>query len=890
MTLWSRIRSISKNLTRKRQVERQLDDEVRVYVDMLTDERIAAGMSPSEARRTALAESGGIEQVKQAVRDRRVGTGLELLWQDARFGLRQLRRNPGFTIAAVAALALGIGANTAIFSVVNAVLLKPLTYPDADRIVHFYRPFPEGRREEASIPEFRSLQQQTGVFAEVAGYDAAGPGFNLTSERPEQVHGIHVTASYFRLFGAHAVFGRTFTPQEDAPNGGKVVVLSYGLWQRKFGASPDVIGKALSLGNESYTIVGVMGKQFVPMPEADIWLPFQFESVSNNLGHFFHIVAMLQPGIGLSQANAQMKLAGARFLHDYPKANPAQGFAVESLRETVVGDSRKSLLILLGAVGFVLLIACANVANLLLARAAGRKREFAIRSALGASRIRIVRQLLIESVLLAVAGGMLGLALGFVSMRALLAISRAGLPRIGEDGSAIGMDWRVLGFTLAVSLLTGILFGLFPALSASRSDLNSALKESSSRSDRGFRQGKARSLLVIGEVSLALVLLIGSALLIRTFIALQGVGSGFDSHNILTLEMSLNGERYHKAAGVAQLSRDGRDRLNALPGVELSAAGYWLPIDTGDGLGFQIVGRPVKQGCCGGRWMSISPGYLNLFKIPILRGRDFSESDSASAPGVVLINETLAKHFWPNENPVGHQILIGKDLGPAFEEPAREIVGVVADFHNAGLGHPPLPLMIVPIAQVTDGNTALYSDSQPLLWLVRTRNDPHQYMAAISEQLRTASGGFPVAHVRTMDEVMGRSTARESFNMLLLSIFGASALVLAAIGIYGLMAYSVEQRTQEIGIRMALGTDRYVIRRLVVWQGMRLALVGVAVGVAAAFGLTRLIASFLFGVKPWDPVAFVFVPLLLTAVALLAVWLPAARASKVDPLQALRGE
>jgi hypothetical protein len=326
MKLLSRIRTISKNLLRKQQVERRLDDEVRVYVDMLTDERIASGMSPSEARRIAQVGSGGIEQVKQSVRDRRAGAGLELLWQDARFGLRQLRRNPGFTIAAVAALALGIGANTAIFSVVNAVLLKPLTYPDADRIVHFYRPFPEGRREEASVPEFRSLQQQTSVFAQIAGYDASGPEFNLTGGRPEQVHGIHVTASYFRLFGALAILGRTFTPQEDAPNGGKVVILSYGLWQRKFGASPDVIGKALSLGNEPYTIVGVMGKQFVSMPEADIWLPFQFESVSNNLGHFFHIVAKLQPGIGLSQANAQMQLAAAGFLHNYPKANRAQRF------------------------------------------------------------------------------------------------------------------------------------------------------------------------------------------------------------------------------------------------------------------------------------------------------------------------------------------------------------------------------------------------------------------------------------------------------------------------------------------------------------------------------------------------------------------------------------
>ena len=888
MMFWSKVRSVGRNFFRKQQVEARLDEEVRVYVDMIADERVASGMSAPEARRTAQADSGGVEQIKQAVRDNRAGSGLDLLWQDARLGLRQLRRNPGFTLAAVAALSLGIGANTAIFTVVNAVLLKPLTYPDADRIVHYFRPFPEGNREQASIPEFRNLQQQTSIFREIAGYDAAGPGFNLTGDRPEQVHGIHVTESYFRLFGAGLTLGRTFTPQEDSPHGGKVVVLSYGLWQRGFGGDPSIVGKSLFLSNEPYTIVGVIGKQFVSFPEADLWLPFQFEAVSDNLGHFFDVAALLQPGVTVSQANAQLKLAAAQFLREHPKANPHQGFAVEGLRESIVGDSRKSLLVMLGVVSLVLLIACANVANLLLARATGRKREFAIRSALGAARARIVRQLLIESVLLAVTGGVLGFVLGFIGVRMLLAISPAGLPLIGENGARLGIDWRVLAFTLAVSLLTGILFGLFPALSASRSNLNSTLKESSNRSGTGFRQGKARSLLVISEVSLAMVLLIGSALLIRTFLALHGVGPGFDSHNILTMEMALNGDRYHKTAGVAQLSRDGRDRLNAIPGVELSAAGYWLPVDTEDGLPFQIVGRPDR--CCGSKWMSISPGYLSLFKIPILRGRDFTENDTAAAPGVALINESLARQYWPHENPIGQQIVVGSDLGPAFQEPARQIVGVVADFHNAGLGRPSVPIVIVPIAQVTDGVTASYSDAQPLLWFVRTHSAPHSFSSAVSEQLRVASAGFPVAHLRTMDEVMGRATARENFNMLLLSIFGASALVLAAIGIYGLMAYSVDQRTQEMGIRMALGADRKNIRNLVVWQGMRLALIGAAVGLAAAVGLTRLIASLLFGVKPWDPLAFLSVPLLLTAVAFVAVWLPAARASKVDPMQALRAE
>ena len=669
------------------------------------------------------------------------------------------------------------------------------------------------------------------------------------------------------------------------------MVLSYGLWQRKFAGNPAVVGTSLSLGNEFYTIVGVIGKNFVADPQADLWLPFQFEPVSNDMNLFFEVTGLLQPGITVAQANAQLLAAGPEYHREFPNTDWRPYFTVGPLRDSIIGDARNSLLMMLGAVGLVLLISCANVANLLLVRATVRKREFAIRSALGAGRARIVRQLLTESMLLSLAGGILGMALGVLGMRALLAVSPAGLPRIGENGAAIDMDWRVFGFTLAVSLLTGIFFGLFPAFSASRSDLNSTLKESGNRSGTGFREGKARSLLVISEISLAVVLLIGAALLIRTYIALHEVGPGFDAHNVLTMEMSLNGQRYQNTAGVTQLLRAGRDRLNALPGVELAAAAYWLPIDVEDGMGFQIVGRPVKKDCCGSQWMSMTPGYLSLFRIPVLRGRDFTENDKAGAPGVALINEALARQLWPNEDPVGQHIMCGQGIGPEFdEEPERQIIGIVADSHNSGLGKPADPMMMVPIAQVPDGYASAYSNIQPLFWLVRTRDDPHPLIGPITEQLRIASAGFPVAHIRTMDEVMGRSTARQSFNMLLLSIFGAVALVLAAIGIYGLMAYSVAQRTQEMGIRMALGADRATIRKLVVWQGMRLALVGVGAGVAASFGLTRLLSTFLFNVKPSDPAVFVAVPLILSAVALQAVWLPAARASRVDPMQALRTE
>ena len=443
--------------------------------------------------------------------------------------------------------ALGIGANTAIFTVVNAVLLKPLGYPDADRIVQILLTSPEGSGAGASIPKFQDWQQADNRFSRTWRHTTL-PGRDSTSPAtgPELIHGIHVSEGYFRVFGAPVALGRTFTQQEDSPNGGHVVVLSYGLWQRRFGGNPNVVGKALSLGNEPYTIVGVLGQDFATDPEADIWIPFQFEPNSTNRAHFFIGAAMLKPGVTVAQANAQMKLAYAEFHRADPKENPKGGFAVQPLRDSIVSDVRTSLLVLLGAVGLVLLIACANVANLLLVRATGRKREFAIRAAMGASRARVIRQLLTESVLLAVSGGVLGLILGYLGVRALLAISPAGLPRIGEDGAAVGIDWRVLGFTLAVSFLTGILFGLFPAFSVSRTDLNSTLKESSNRSGTGFRQGKTRSLLVVTEVALALVLLVGAALLIRTFVALRGVNPGFNPHNVLTMEMSLNGDRFRR--------------------------------------------------------------------------------------------------------------------------------------------------------------------------------------------------------------------------------------------------------------------------------------------------------------------------------------------------------
>ncbi len=814
------------------------------------------------------------------------------IWSDIKHSVRMLANSPGFAFAALAALTLGIGVNTAIFTVVDAVLLKPLTYPDAGRIVMFRHASPQGNNSSASPTDFHTYQQQTDVVQDVAAYDFGGPGYNLTGGRPDLVQGLHVTQRYFALFGAPVILGRTFTQQEDSPNGGHFVVISYGLWQRRFGGDPHIVGKALMLGNEPYTILGVVDKSFYTDAPADLWLPFQLDPNSNDQGHYFLVAGRLKPGVTLVQADARMKIAADQFRRRYPNMlDPKETYSVQPLRDAIVSDVRSSLFVLIGAVSFVLLIACANVANLLLVRATGRKREFAIRSAMGAGRARIIRQLLTESVLLAVAGGVLGLILGFVGVRALLALNPGDIPRIGEHGAAIGIDWRVLLFTLGVSVFTGILFGLFPAIGAARPDLNTTLKESSNRAGTGFRQSKGRSLLVISEVSLALILLIGAALLIRTYIALRNVNPGFDTHQVLTMEMSLTGDKYQKTAGVAQLIRDARERLNAIPGVEASASSCCIPLEGAFGLPFNVVGRPTGKSPYTGEtgWMSASPGYFSVFKIPLLQGRDFSTQDTTGAAGVLTINETMAKRYWPNGSPIGQQILIGKGVGPEFDEPARQIIGVVGDIRDGGLNRDPRPLMIVPQSQVPDGTAALIARIGPIAWLVRTHGDPHQYISAVTEQLRQASAGFPVAHVRTMDEVVVRSTARQDFNMLLLTIFAACALVLAAIGIYGLMAYCVQQRAQEMCIRMALGADRATIRNLVVRQGMTLAIIGIFVGTGAAFGLTRLIASFLYGVKTWDPLVFISVPIL-ALVAFAATWIPAQRASKLEPMAALRAE
>jgi len=806
-----------------------------------------------------------------------------------------LVRAPGFTIAALAALALGIGATTAIFSVINTVLLKPLTYPDSDRIVRFLLNTPNGIDYGGSPTRYNILREQTQAFQDIAAYEFNGTGVNLTGgSQPEPVHAIHATANYFHFFGASIIQGRTFTAEEDRPHGAYVALISYGLWQRRFGGDRSIVGKSIPLSGVPHTVVGIVGRSFTTEFDTptDIWLPFQIDPNSVDHGRFFDMAGRLRPGITIDIANAQLALATRQFHEKFPNmAGPRDQFMVRPLRDAMVLDVRPSLLVLAGAVSLVLLIASANVANLLLVRATGRKREIAIRAAVGAGRSRIIRQLLTESLLLSLTGGALGLALGMAGIRVLLAINPGNIPRIGPHGELVAMDWRVLSFTLVVALGTGILFGLFPALVASRTDLNTSLKENSGRSGTGAHSNTTRSLLVTGEVALALILLIGSALLIRTFVALRSVKPGLDPHNVLTLRMSLSGPRLERSKQVNNLVRDGVQRLEALPGVTRAAATYMVPLEGMFGVPFNIVGRTPASGRYDGRgWIAASPGYFDVFRIPLTRGRLFNDRDDGAGALVAIINQAFVHKFWPKGEPLGERLILGRGYGPEFEEPARQIVGIVGDVRNFGLNADPAPVVYIPFAQVTDGLTALASRAARLAWMVRTQSNPAQLSAAIQNQLQQASGGLPSASIRTMDEVVSQSTATEDFNALLMSIFGCTAIVLAAIGVYGLMAYSVAQRTQEIGIRMALGAETAGIRNRLIAQGMRLAVIGIAIGVACSFGLAHLLESFLFGVKPLDPLVFTLAPAILAVVALFAICIPARRATRIDPITALRCE
>jgi predicted permease len=817
---------------------------------------------------------------------------VERFIQDLRYSLRTLRQQRAFTIAAIAALALGIGATTAVFSVVDAILLRPFPYPDPSRIVMFMNTSPNGQGGGASPIKFMHWSRQTSAIQDATAF--RNVTMNYTGgDIPEQVNAGTVSEAFFRLWGAKPLIGRTFSADEDRPNGPRVAVLSYAWWTRRFAADPSIVGKTILLSGDPYVVVGVLNRfdvsEFLDPP--DVWTAFQIDPNTTSGAHYFRSAARIKPGVTLAQAQAALRQSAAQFREKFPnQLGPNESFSVEPIQNVFVRNSRTLLVVLLAAVSGVLLIACANVANLLLVRSTVRRREMAIRAAMGANRGRIIRQLITESVLLAVVGGALGLILGLFGIRSLLSINTAGLPRVGEGGAAVQLDWRLLAFTALVSIGTGLLFGVMPAVHAARHDLSGTLRDGTGASGGGA-SNRIRSALVVFEVALALTLVIGSGLLIRTSLALRAVDPGFDAENVLTMRMAFTGPRFESATAVDQVIQAGVERLRTLPGVVNASAACCLPLEGGYGLGFRIVGRPLEPGRNnhgGVSWMTVSPGYFEVFKIPVIRGRTFTTLDTKASPPVVVINEAMAKQYWKTGSPLNEFLTIGRGGMKEFAaEPDRQIIGIVADSRDDGLNQEADPKVFVPQAQVPDAVNALNMPISPIAWVIRTKVTPLAISAAAQEQLRQATG-LPVADIRSMSQIVSRSTSRTRFNTLLMTVFALSALALAAIGIYGVMAYAVQQRTREIGVRLALGAQPGAVRTMVVLQGMRLAIVGVIIGVAAAYALSRYMSTLLFGVEARDPLVFVGVPLLLALIALIAVWVPASRASRVDPLGALR--
>ncbi|MEI9975930.1 MAG: ABC transporter permease [Ignavibacteriota bacterium] len=817
------------------------------------------------------------------------------LGSDIAHAARILRRSPGFTTMAVGAIAIGIGACTAIFSVVNKVLLEPLPYPEPDRLVQLISTSPVGNQSVVSIPEFLIWRAYSPVFEDLAAYDTNGPSVNLTmGDRPEPLPTARVSADYFRVFGARVEAGRTFDVLEDSAGGARVAVISHGLWQRRFGGDRTVLGGRISLEGRDHRVIGVVSGEFRSDPPADLWLPLRAGESDRDHMSLVRVAGRMRRGVTLETAQRSIAATVTPFIHRYPDAPRLYGetFTAIPLRDAVVGDVRPALYLLGGAVGFVLLISCANVAHLLLARSTRRTREIAIRAALGAGRPAIVRQLLTESMLLAIGGGLLGLLLGWAGVRELLAVSPGEIPRVGANGAAIALDGRIFLFTMGVSALTGLLFGLLPALSASRADLASVVKDNASQSGMGLRRSLARPALVVVEMALALVLLAGAGLLIRTFTAQRAVNRGFDEQNVLTLEMPLGGARFDRTEAVAQMVHHAEARLRHLPGVMAVATTSSLPLEPSPMMPFTAMERDqrlVGRYHGAAAWRSVSPQYFDAFRIRLLRGRFFTPGDNGATASVVIVNLAMVRKYWPevDANPIGEWIQIGQRMGRDLEDQPRQIVGVVADLREAGLRLE--PMLYVPAMQVPDGLNAHNNALLPLTWVVCAAENVPLPTLAVQETLRSVSDGLPLSRIRTMHQVVAASSARTEFYTLLLTVFAGMALLLAAVGLYGLMAYSVEQRTVEIGIRMALGAEPGTVRRMVIWQGMRLGAAGVAVGVPAAGMLARVMNGLIVGMRSWDPAVFAGVAGALAVVALLASYVPSVRATRVDPVEALRG-
>ena len=833
---------------------------------------------------------------------------MNTLLQDLRYGLRMLRRRPGFTIVAVITLALGIGANTAIFSVVDAVLLRPLPYPQAERLVFLWSTMiGQGVPTSGSaMPDYREWRDRSDAFDGLGGFYYGD--FNLSSggSEPERVQGAYVTSNLFDVLRVSPALGRSFTPAEDQYGRHHVALLSHGLWQRRFGGDPAVIGREIKIGGVDYTVAGVMPKGlpfFDNLPEVELWTPIAFapgDSFDTRNNHFVNLVGRLKAGVTVQQAQEEASAIAHQIEETYPE-NKGVGALVVPVQEQLTGNSRAALWVLLGAVAFVLLVACVNVANLMLARAAARERELAIRASLGASRARIVRQMVIECLPFSLTGAALGVLLALWGIDLLSALLPSSLPRY----NSITVNARVLAFTLAVALFTVLSAGLLPALQTVKADVQAALNEGGRGGGGGRRQGRLRRLLVVAEVGLALVLLIGAGLMVRSFINLRQVDVGFSARNVLTMRIALPDAKYpvptsandpRRPAGLAFYDQL-LSRVEALPGVKAVTAGTILPLGAGGGWGklLSIEGRPAASvdQVPVVRFALISSDYFRTFGVSVRQGRAFTAQDGEESQPVAIINETLARRFFADEDPVGKTIWLGLPdhllppdaLTPENRPVRRLVVGVVADVKGGSLNLPPQPYVYAPLHQYRREG---YNNT--LMLAVQTEGRPEAMAGAIREQVHTLDADQPVSNVRNISELVDRALSATKFNLLLLGLFAAVALVLASVGIYGVMSYAVTQRTHEIGIRMALGAQAGDVRRMVIRQGMRLAAAGVAAGVAGAWALTRLMTSLLFGVAATDLLTFAVIALLLGGVALVACWIPARRATKVDPMVALRYE
>jgi predicted permease len=861
----------------------ELREEICAHLAMEERENFESGMSPEEAHYAALQQFGNVTLAWERSREMWGWNSVQTLWQDIRYGVRQLLRSPGFTAVAVLTLALGIGANTAIFSVVNAVLLRPLPYKDSDGLVVILH-YGNGPVAPANFIDWRS---QNHVFQRMGAAEYWTP--NLTGvDRPEQVWGLHVTSDIFPLLGVQPLLGRMFLPEEDERGREHEVILSFRAWQRLFGGDNGIIGRPVTLDGEKYTIIGVMPRDFKFAPfwatKAELWAPLPLAArAAVRSGNSLRVFARLKPGVTLEEARAEMATITSRLEEEYPGTN--RDYTVLPLKEKVVGEIRPALLVLLGAVGFVLLIACANVAHMLLARAAARQKEVAVRKALGAGRSRLVLQFLTESLLLTVFGAGVALLLGLWGIRILVALSPKGIPRV----ETISLDSHVLLFVLVVSGLTALGFGLTPALQVWAVNLSDSLKEGGRGSTEGISRNRLRGLLVASEFALALILLVGAGLMIRTFFALQAIDPGFNPHNVLSMVVRVTGSKSAEPSHRDAFYRQLLERVRALPSVRSASAINHLPL-AGDlwSRSFLIEGKPIpRPGEAPEAVYRVTyPGYFHTMNIPILRGREVTESDTMNSPSVVVINEALARYCWPSEDPLGKRIaLLDSSPNPRW----LTVVGVVKNAKQHDWAASPDIEFYIPYLQ----SRAVEDSASPVSYLtlvVRTSGDPASLVPAIRNEVRTLDEGVTVSQVQTIEQVVADSTAQPRFYLLLLGIFAAVALTLAAVGIYGVMSYSVARRTHEIGVRMALGAKRSDVLKLVTGQGMILALSGAAAGLAGALPLTHLMASLLYGVRPADPLTFAVVSALLAAVAVLASYIPARRAARVDPMVALRYE